>query len=296
MADCFLFSASFYFLFHYFLQLLSGEVSEPVSSLPTYRFVVGEKPSFAQNYFARWWKFGWASQKWELSVLRGRGGSISAESWPHILGGTPFSPAFGTAGDAATPRGIPAENWLRKKISQFWLLELSMRWLGLETSLNGSKPDQASGNSFPLLCLGWFCAKAADFLTPKCLVNPCWCPRVSHFKIFQSISEFSVLRALLLPLSFQKLLHISLICHQKMRKQNKTSHFQIPTNHIKFGILSAPCVVQKKKKKTWMKLFLDSASDFPEVMEHPPSPKQNLFSPRSSHGNGQGELDLGCSL
>lgn len=187
MADCFLFSASFYFLFHYFLQLLSGEVSEPVLSLPTYRFVVGEKPSFAQNYFARWWKFGWASQKWELSVLRGGGGSISAESWPHILGGTPFSPAFGTAGDAATPRGIPAENWLRKKISQFWLLELSMRWLGLETSLNGSKPDQASGNSFPLLCLGCFCAKAADFLTPKCLVNPCWCPWVSHFKIFQSI-------------------------------------------------------------------------------------------------------------
>lgn len=56
--------------------------------------------------------------------------------------------------------------------------------------------------------------------------------------------------------------------------QNKTSPFQIPVNHIKFGIVRAPCVVQKK---IWIKPFLDSASAFPEVMEHPLSPKQNLF-------------------
>lgn len=44
-------------------------------------------------------------QGWELSVLTGQGGSISAGSWPHILAGTPFAPGFSTAGDAAAPRG-----------------------------------------------------------------------------------------------------------------------------------------------------------------------------------------------
>lgn len=88
MADCFLFQPLFIFCSITFPFRGSFRAC---FITPNLQVCSGEKTSFGQNYFARWWKFGWASQRWEWSVLRGQVGPSqlradpTSQVRPHLL-------------------------------------------------------------------------------------------------------------------------------------------------------------------------------------------------------------------